>query len=398
MKRFAIFCMTILLLAALTACGAKPDTAQPDGGAELPAKSAADPRPPEEPAPAEPPAEEPEDPATEVEGPHDALLRRYYTLVADPDSVSDIFADGEFGVIQDAWFLEDDALDAVGYAITDISGDGIPELVVGLLPEYGGYVDAVYTLVDGEPRFVLEGWPENSYSYIGDGTFYYYGYGWSDVWEAGQGFFALTEDGTELVCQEFYFTRLQEEELSDVPVYTNTTGSWEPSKSQETEMSSEDFWAWEPEYEKLPMTPFSAFDFVRAEPQVSVRLAPEGGDYDEVVLDDGPSSCRLLFTADSAVEYFTLLELTLEDAAEDGIMEFTDYPAVLNTPLDTLSPEQPVVVQLVLGENIPNYGIAYVDTHGDMRRFALECSGMDGSILLQETDPDCFGFVIRGGE
>ena len=163
-------------------------------------------------------------------------------------------------------------------------------------------------------------------------------------------------------------------------------------------MSPEGFWAWELECEELPMTPFSAFDFVRAEPQVSVRFAPEGGDYDEVVLDDGPGSCRLLFTADSAVEYFTLLELTLEDAAEDGTMEFSDYPAVLNTPLDTLSPEQPVVVQLVLGENIPNYGIAYVDTHGEMRRFTLECSGIDGSILLRETDPDYFGFVIRSGE
>ena len=390
MKQFTAFCMTLLLLAGLTACGAKPDTAQPDGGAE--------PLPSVEPAPEEPPAEEPEAPAAETERPYDALLRSYYALVADPDGFSDIFADGEFGVIQDAWFMEDDALDAVGYAITDISGDGIPELVVGLMPEYGVTVDAVYTLVDGVPRFVLEGWSENSYSYIGDGTFYYYGYGWGDVRETGQGFFTLTEDGTELVCQEFYFTSAVEGELSGVPVYTNTTCSWDPSNSQESGMSPEGFWAWEPEYEELPMTPFSAFDFVRAEPQVFVQFAPEGRDYDEVVLDDGPGSWRLLFTADSAVEYFTLLELTLEDVAEDGTLEFTDYPAVLNTPLDTLSPEQPVVVQLVLGENIPNYGVSYVDTHGDMRRFSLEYSGKDGSVLRWEADPDCFGFVIRSGE
>ena len=78
--------------------------------------------------------------------------------------------------------------------------------------------------------------------------------------ETGQGFYRLTDDGTALICEEFYFVKILDGDESDVTVYYNTTGSWDIEDSQETDMPLEWFWAWEPEYENLPMIPFSATD------------------------------------------------------------------------------------------------------------------------------------------
>lgn len=189
--------------------------------------------------------------------PYEELVERFYTLVADPYGFVDIAEYGEFGVIESARAMEDHALEGMGYTIEDLIGDGIPELVVGTLPEYGGQINAVYTLVDGQPQFVFEGWYRSSYSYLGDGRFSYYGS--CSASETGQGSFSLSKDGTTLNCEDFYFTRAAEEDYSDFKVYYNTTGSWDIAKSQESDMSLEMFWAFEPSYEELPLTSFADY-------------------------------------------------------------------------------------------------------------------------------------------
>lgn len=94
-------------------------------------------------------AEETEAEETEAEEPaqtevssYDEILKHFYTIVSDPyEDYGD--APGEMGVLESARGIEDNALDAIGYVIEDLSGDGIPELVIGTLPEYGGMVNAV---------------------------------------------------------------------------------------------------------------------------------------------------------------------------------------------------------------------------------------------------------------
>lgn len=88
-----------------------------------------------------------------------------------------------------------------------------------------------------------------------DGRFFYSGY--HSASEIGQGFYHLTDDGTALVCEEFYFVRILDGDESDVTVYYNTTGSWDIEDSQKTDMSPEEFWALDCTGETLPITPFS---------------------------------------------------------------------------------------------------------------------------------------------
>ncbi|MGN0289138.1 MAG: hypothetical protein ACI4DQ_05900, partial [Lachnospiraceae bacterium] len=113
------------------------------------------------------------------------------------------------------------------------------------------------TLVDGVPQlvFVDEG---GSYAYLGDGFFDFYQYK-SDT-ETGVGTFFLSYDGRTMLCDNFYFSLNCDwgRDESEVEIYHNTTGSWNTAESELTDWTMEYLYAWEPEYEYLPMIPFSA--------------------------------------------------------------------------------------------------------------------------------------------
>lgn len=76
---------------------------------------------------------------------------------------------------------DDDLLNSIGYLLTDLSGDGVPELLIGSDEEYDGrrisYIYTLCTIKDDEPVCVLFGSTRSSYNYMGDGHFYYEGSG-----------------------------------------------------------------------------------------------------------------------------------------------------------------------------------------------------------------------------
>ncbi|MDY3792359.1 MAG: hypothetical protein SOZ56_07760 [Oscillospiraceae bacterium] len=53
------------------------------------------------------------------------------------------------------------------------------------------------------------------------------------------------------------------------------------------------------------------------------------------------------------------------------------------------------MIGLTFEGDIPCYGFQYEDENGDMRRFAPEISGEDGSILMREASDKYFGFVLE---
>lgn len=138
---------------------------------------------------------------------------------------------------------EDDLMSCVGYIMEDISGDGIPELMIGENTSYEGSdpkstVYAVYTVKDGSPLIVIEGWVRSSYGYMGDGRFFYLGSGGAANTYTGK--CRLSEDGTRTVWDDIYFTDIEDEEII---YYHNDTGSFEAEESERVEMSAEEFGA-----------------------------------------------------------------------------------------------------------------------------------------------------------
>lgn len=405
MKRYAAIILSILLLIAMAACGG-PSAETPPGsetsssGEELPDDKDTSLFLPHKPLSSKPQTEtqDPDDanePTQDPEYAYSELVERFRTLVVDPFG-QDSDKPGETGVLESARAIGDDALYEMGYLIEDLSGDGIPELTVG---ELSGPINALYTLVDGKPELVFEGWYRSSYVYMGDGHFYYYGS--SSAAENGQGVFYLTKDAAALECESFLFTGLNSN--GDLDVYYNETGSWDPAESEKSDMTAEDFWALDPAGEALPLTPFSlqgSWSAVEPEFPVSVRYLTEVGDedYDWVTLYDGPDACCILFTADSQVTDFTLLNLFAEDVTATGAILFSATPVELDerdSLPPVMTPDTPIAVQLIFPGDLPAYGISYEDQHGILRRFAMEVSGEDGSLLLREADSEVGEFVLH---
>ena len=149
---------------------------------------------------------------------------------------------------------DENPLETLGYAVEDLSGDGVPELVIGFLPDHSILQYAVYTLVNGRPQVVFED-EEGSLGYLGNGSFHYVV---SLPTGMGQGTVSLSQDGAQILWEDFYFTLDDIFGGGAVTIYHNTTGSLDPAESELTDWTMEYFYAWEPEYEDLPMIPFSA--------------------------------------------------------------------------------------------------------------------------------------------
>lgn len=247
MKRYAALFLSFFLLLALTACaGANtkqdPETDPPDETVE--------PREPDDTVTVTTAAPTPDS----AENAYDELIRRYCQIAADPYGSSAETA-GERCVLtaaRDMLEWDDNPLTALGYAVEDLSGDGVPELVIGFLPDYSIWQYAVYTLVDGRPQVVFEA-EEGSLGYLGNGSFHYVA---SPPTGMGLGTVSLSIDGAQILWGDFYFT-LDDFSGGAVTIYHNTTGSLDPAESELTDWTIEYFFAWEPEYEDLPMIPFS---------------------------------------------------------------------------------------------------------------------------------------------
>lgn len=60
------------------------------------------------------------------------------------------------------------ALQQLGYTLQDISGDGVPELLIGWISQkrgvghYGKEIYAIYTFADDRVKYVAEGWSRSS--------------------------------------------------------------------------------------------------------------------------------------------------------------------------------------------------------------------------------------------
>lgn len=138
----------------------------------------------------------------------------------------------------------EETLSSIGYTIQDISGDGVPELLIGDFSEedtgYGTMVYAVYNCVNGVAECTLEGWYRNAYHWMGDGCFTYSGSGGAIYSMIGTA--KLSKDGTDLEWQDYYFTHEKDDNFDEIVVYHNTSGKDEVENSEEQELTLDDFW------------------------------------------------------------------------------------------------------------------------------------------------------------
>ena len=378
----AILIALALLLSLLCACGQQ----------KTPAEA-------EDPAPIQKPAASSADAPTEPEGPpeadplqvYGATLDRYYERIMAGGEFWDD-GEGETGMLEA--IAQGAGLGDIGYAIWDLSGDGVPELLIGGLEQhgvqgcFGSDLYAVYAAPEGVPVLTCEGWARNSLRWLGENRFLRTGS--SGAMYSMFGAYALSDDGTSLNCEDFWFTYEKDDSYTEMAFYQNNSGMWDPAMSRELDMTAEDFWRLEQELEEqvraVELTPFSVYEPCGWLP-VKAQWADEAlgayTAYDAFTADSSDAGTRVLFTAGDGVKDFRLLALELEDVSETGAMAFSAREVYQQ---DTLTPERPLVVELTFYGDIPSYGVACVDGSGAEHRFVLELSGADGSLLLREAD------------
>lgn len=321
---------------------------------------------------------------------YEGTLDRYYKLIAsgaedyDPDN-------GETGVFEVVMGMgSEDALDHIGYAILDISGDGVPELLIGAIEDVsapnqtGSETFAVYHQVNGETSLTFDGWGRNGYRYLGEGKFLYQGS--SGAMYSIFGTYTISPDGSSLSNDDYYFTYEKDETFEEIGFYHNTIGEMDKAVSKELDMTAEEFWQMEEalmdQVQGIELTHFRIFEETQAMP-VTVHWAAEAQsdlqDYEEFVVDATDAQTQILFTSKTPVKEFKLLALTITDVDEDGYPIFETEE--LFAPEDsTLS--RPLLVKLTFHGDLPSYGVSYLDETDTLRLLALSISGEDGSISL----------------
>lgn len=345
-----------------------------------------------DPDPSEPEISEPE---VDYGTFYQPVIDEFFRLAAGDYDENNIPEGGTSLLEGNGWNRDDAMLWDSGYMIRDLSGDGIPELLIGSTAGdgydvvSGTMIYALFTAADGQVHLTLEGAYRNAYCILEDGSIFNQGSGGAIY--SIFGLYDLTADGTALTCRDCWFTHEKDGNFEDIRCWHNTTGEMDPAVSEELSMTLDELWAKEEELAKqrkvLDLTTFAEYGGVEKpeyaeNPTVSVVYGNDyTGEYDSFAVDDADYAVDVVFTTDGTVRNFKVIALTLNEITDDGYMSF--FFEELYTYGD-LTPDKGLAVKMSLPETIPFYGISYTDGTGADRVFSVNLSGFDGSVYLEE--------------
>lgn len=300
-KKLAAICLITVLL-VLAGCGKKgTPTQQPD---------------------TEPTGTEQMTPNSEAEKAYQEAMRAYEAVmeqncdvIYNGYSVENDYPFVSSGVIELSSTERVALLQYLGYAFEDVSGDGVPELIIGTIPNENAEIPEVQLLLggygckDGEPVCFLDGRARSVYEWLGGGRFFHYGSGgWA---YSGFGTFRLSEDGTELSCEEWYFSDTKGADNSEIGYYHNRTGDWDKNAAEELDIGSDAFWAlsdkYDAEIKTLELTPFAEYPYTSF--RVTEKTAYEAVSnychktYDWSIAEDNPDIMYVTIGEQTDSEY-----------------------------------------------------------------------------------------------
>ena len=356
------------------------------------------------------------------------MLNNYYSLITicmrsqedpsvyDSDAYTELCEMPGGGGVADVANYDSDPLAHLGYRLEDYSGDGIPELVIADIEDAEADPDfpftqniyAMLTAVDGEPMLVFEGWSRNRNYMLNDKTFA--NNGSAGAASSGFGAFTLSEDGTEQIWTDWYFSDFIDEEMTEIGYFHNKTGEWNKETSEQLDVSSDDFYAIDEKYASeacvIELTPFADFDFAAGEGGAgkSAGAVSDSGNADDVgvlMYAEWAENCiedyldySIVETADAGAAPTQVMLIALETVNDFELFEMQNfeydyetgasYDAQVLYESDIVTPAKPVLLKMSFIGSIPQYGISYKDANGRERSFYIEESGYDGSVILTE--------------
>lgn len=283
-----------------------------------------------------------------------------------------------------------DALNMLGYTLQDINNDKVPELIFAILDNekqgkgyYGKDIYAIYTFVDGKIKFVDEGWARSNIKLLANNMLLTRGNSSNADYVLALG--DLLPNGNKR-CIDMYFTRSKSNNEPGLDVYRNNVGRADVAVSQKTNMTADDFFDMGEEMagdsvklELLPLKEYQQRGFKGLAMQylecMGVHELQDAkfdlSKYEQVSVPNPFKGADVIFRSRVNLEDFRLLELA------SGKSVYSK---------DLLMADEKLVLHLESLETIPKNGISFKDDAGRERRFAIQQSGKDGSIYLQEID------------
>ena len=326
---------------------------------------------------------------------YEPVLSSYYNNIKTGYGQEETVPEGHTGLAEAFNAYENDNMtDVIGYAVTDLSGDDMPELVVGEVYDEdfnSGYniLYAIYTCAGNEPVLTAECFARNQFNNLGEGRFSYYGS--AGAANTAFGTCAIKEDGTGFIWEDFYFTDYDKDSPDVINYYHNTTGEWNGDLSEKLDIEDEEFWMISDELSSgvvpFELEPFSTLSDM-FEPEVSVAFEEDmDKEYSEdkaeiFTLEDGDNSVNIVFFAQEEITDFRLLSISLKDVTEDGTFIFDEEVIYEAKQFGKTVPY--LLAATVFYGDTPSIGISYTDKDGKEKKYAVEISGFDGKLCLME--------------
>lgn len=289
------------------------------------------------------------------------------------------------------------AQNLLGYSLLDVTGDNVPELLVGFINSkmgsgyYGNEIYAVYSMVDGRAQRRLEGWGRTSINLLPEDKFFYRSSGGAAAYVYAK--LSLASDGASNFD---YYCFTQGAGDGTVRMYRNRTGSNDPKASQELKQTLDEFFeseAFADDSAHVQAVEFIPLSFYKkqgfkglAQGSLACYFAKDKRELaamaNKITLAGARRDEEIIFLPKKNVEGFKVLRLSLKNAAADGTISYNtseDFSRDLllaNEPLNVGYPQP-------LG-SIPNVGFAFKDDLGRLRSFSTSASGYDGSLVINE--------------
>ncbi len=289
------------------------------------------------------------------------------------------------------------AQNLLGYSLLDVTGDNVPELLVGFISSkmgsgyYGNEIYAVYSMVDGRAQRLLEGWGRTSINLLPEDKFFYRSSGGAAAYVYAK--LSLASDGASNFD---YYCFTQGAGDGTVRMYRNRTGSNDPKASQELKQTLDEFFeseAFADDSAHVQAVEFIPLSFYKkqgfkglAQGSLACYFAKDKRELaamaNKITLAGARRDEELIFLPKKNVEGFKVLRLSVKNAADDGTISYNtseDFSRDLllaNEPLNVGYPQP-------LG-SIPNVGFAFKDDLGRLRSFSTSASGYDGSLVINE--------------
>jgi len=253
--KYRIIAALLMLIAVLSSCALRDvDGGTGEKGVEAPTEA---------PTAAESDTDDKDRPI-DYDALYKPLIDEYYKIYSGAIDVDNL-PEGGYGVMEAVGSANmTGTLPDVGYLIHDLSGDGIPELIIGTVPtgeaaqHIGTMIFALYAIENGEPQFTTGSTYRLSHHVLDDGSLFYQGSG--SAAHSAYGVFDLSSDGRRLTCRDYWFRFEYEGDLYDLRTWYNTVGEMDVDVSEMLDMTMDEFSAKRREFvEKEVILPLEHF-------------------------------------------------------------------------------------------------------------------------------------------